>query len=70
MKFRKRLAKKLKELKGDRTQVEFSRRIGIGQASLNRLLICEQSATLDMLERICGNLNIDIKDLFSEKDKS
>ena len=62
-KLRVRLAKRLKEIKGLETQALFSRRIGIGQASLNRILNREQSATLDMLETICDRLKIDISEL-------
>ena len=70
MKLRKKLANCLKKLKGEQTQAQFSRRLGIGQASLNRLLNCEQAATLDMLETICGSLCIDIVDLFGGDDIS
>lgn len=69
MKLRKRLATRLKTIKGDQTQAEFSRRIGIGQASLNRLLNAEQAATIDMIETICRNLRLDITDLFHEASK-
>jgi len=66
MKLRKRLAKRLKELKGTATQAEFSRRIGIGQASLNRILQAEQSVSLDLLQTICNSLGIDVVDLLQE----
>ena len=62
--FRKQLSKKLKELKGEMTEREFSRQIGIGQATLNRFLNCNQSASLDTLETICSRLKINLKDLF------
>ncbi len=63
MQLRKRLAARLKALKGNQTQAQFSRRIGIGQASLNRLLNGEQAATIDMLETISRNLCIDVLEL-------
>jgi len=66
MKLRKRLAKRLKLLQGEATQAEFSRRIGIGQASLNRILRSEQSVSLDLLETICNSLRIDIVELLKE----
>lgn len=63
MKLRKRLAKKLKELKGDQTQAQFARRIGVGQATLNRLLNAEQAASLDVIETICRSLCLDVVEL-------
>lgn len=68
MKLRKRLAKKLKFLKKDSTQAEFSRRIGVGQATLNRILHGEQGVSLDVLETICANLRLDIRELLGEDD--
>jgi transcriptional regulator with XRE-family HTH domain len=67
MKLRKRLAKKLKQMKGDRTKAEFSKRLGIGQASLNRILQAEQSVSLDLLETICNSLRIDVIDLLADE---
>jgi putative transcriptional regulator len=62
-KFREYLAKNIKKIKGVETQAEFARRLGIGQASLNRILNKEQGISLDMLELICHRLKIDLKDL-------
>lgn len=62
-KFREYLAKSIKKIKGVETQAEFARRLGIGQASLNRILNKEQGISLDMLELICHRLKIDLKDL-------
>lgn len=73
MKLRKLLAKKLKELMKERgeTQAQFSRRIGIGQATLNRVLNGEQSISIDRLEAICNSLRINIGELFrDEKNNS
>jgi transcriptional regulator with XRE-family HTH domain len=67
MKIRKRLAKRLGELKGNKSQAEFSKRVGIGQASLNRLLNCRQNISIDMLDRICSNLKIDVCSLLSKR---
>ncbi|HMO01481.1 MAG TPA: helix-turn-helix transcriptional regulator [Oligoflexia bacterium] len=71
MKLRKRLAKKLKEImkERDETQAQFSKRIGVGQATLNRVLNGEQSISIDRLESICNSLRLDIKDLFPEFKK-
>lgn len=70
MKLRKRLARRLRELKEDQTQAQFSRRLGIGQASLNRILNGEQSLSLDMIETICRNLCIDIVELFADAKRT
>lgn len=62
--YRKRLSQKLKEYRKDMTEREFARKIGIGQATLNRFINCNQSASLDTLETICKRLKIDITELF------
>lgn len=63
-KFRDQLAKNLKKIKGLETQASFAKKLGIGQASLNRILNREQGISLDMLELICERLKISIWDLF------
>ncbi len=63
---RKVLSKKIKQLKGDQSQAEFSRKVGVGQATLNRILNCEQSVSLDLLERMCERLKIEVADLLKE----
>jgi transcriptional regulator with XRE-family HTH domain len=62
-KYRDYLARNLKKIKGNDTQAVFAKRLGIGQASLNRILNREQGISLDMLEQICDRLKIDIKDV-------
>lgn len=66
MKLRKRLAKRLKEIRGEQTQAQFSRKIGIGQASLNRLLNGEQAETMDMIKTISKSLCIDVAELLKK----
>lgn len=67
--YRRRLARKLKNLKKDMTQREFARKLGIGQASLNRFINCYQAASLDTLETMCKRLKIDIVELFVEEEE-
>jgi putative transcriptional regulator len=66
----KRLAKRLRTLRGDLPQLRFSKKIGISNASLNRIEIGRQNVTLEMLETLCARLKCDVGDLFSEPDDS
>ena len=63
MRYRRRLSRKLKQLKGRQTQSVFAMRIGIKQSSLNRILQNKQPLNLDMLETICTFLDMDISEL-------
>jgi len=63
MRYRRRLSRKLKQIKGRQTQAVFARRIGIKQSSLNRILQSKQPLNLDMLETICKFLDLDISEL-------
>lgn len=53
-------AKKLKQARGEESQVKFSKRIGIAQSTLNRIENGEQSVTLHLVERIANRLKIDV----------
>jgi DNA-binding Xre family transcriptional regulator len=64
---RKVLAKKLKNIRGARSQVAFAKELGISKSSLNRIEIAEQNVALDTLDIICRRLKIDIGDLFEER---
>ena len=68
-KFHQRLAKKLKKLRGEATQREFARRIGINAGSLNRLEQARQNVTLATLHKICVRLRCDIVDLFDTEGR-
>ncbi len=52
----KRLGENLRKKRGDASQVEFARKLGIAQSSLNRLENGEQNATLRMVERLAARL--------------
>lgn len=65
--YRKRLSKSLKILKEHETEREFAKKIGISQASLNKLINATQAASIDTIESVCKRLKIDITDLFSKK---
>ena len=59
-----RLARKLKEIRGDVPQNRFARKLGISKSSLNRIEIEDQNVSLRTLERLCARLKCDISDLF------
>ena len=59
-----RLGKKLQELRGEESQLHFSRKIGISKSSLNRIELGEQNVTLETLETLCRRLKCDVGDLF------
>ena len=58
-----KFAKKLKSLRGETSQLQFAKRIGIAQSTLNRIENGEQSVTLYLLETISEKLKIKPKDL-------
>ncbi len=60
-----RLAKNLKQRRGNLTQDAFARKLGISRPTLNRLENAEQNTTLATLEQISRALKCDIGELFS-----
>ncbi len=65
---RKRLARKLIALRGDKSQSQYARETGLSKSTLSRLEAGEQNTTLDSLETLCRKLRIDILDLFQDED--
>jgi len=63
-----RLAKQLRALRGDLPQLKFSKKLGISNASLNRMEISRQNVTLDTLETLCARLKCDVGDLFAKPE--
>ena len=64
MKLPQKLAKNLKALRGKQTQGEFSRKLGISRATLNRLESASQNVTLSTLGQLTKSLKCSIGDLF------
>jgi len=64
MSLSKKLADRLKKLRGQQTQAEFARKLGISRATLNRLESATQNATLSTLEQLTKSLKCSIGDLF------
>lgn len=60
-----RLAKRLRELRGDASQLQFSKKLGISNSSLNRIEMGEQNVALDTLDTLCARLKCDVADLFA-----
>jgi DNA-binding Xre family transcriptional regulator len=59
-----RLAKEIVKRRGDQTQMDFCKDLGISNTSLNRIEQGIQNVTLDTIEVICDHLECDICDLF------
>jgi transcriptional regulator with XRE-family HTH domain len=61
-----KLARNLKARRGNLTQDEFARRLGISRATLNRLENASQNTTLKTLDQISSSLRCDVGELFGE----
>ncbi len=59
------LAKNLRARRGELTQEQFARKLGISRATLTRLEGGYQNTTIKTLEQICKALRCDICELFS-----
>lgn len=57
-KLEQKFAKKIKALRGETSQLQFAKKIGIAQSTLNRIENREQSVTLYLLETIAEKLKI------------
>ncbi len=66
----KRLAKGLARFRGEESQNRFARKLGISNASLNRIENQRQNVSLDTLEKLCIHLNCDIVDLFPPEEQA
>ena len=65
----RRLAEGLARSRGEESQNRFSRRLGISNASLNRIENRIQNVSLETLEKLCFALKCDIVDLFPPQEK-
>ena len=61
---RRKLAKSLKRMRGEISQNQFCKKLGVDHSTLNRLENREQNVTIDTLEKFCINLDCDLSDLF------
>lgn len=59
------LAQKIRELRGEKTQRDFARPLGISHATINRIEQCKENVTLATLQNLCDGLKCEIGDLFA-----
>jgi transcriptional regulator with XRE-family HTH domain len=65
---RKQLANELKRRRGEMSQLQFARLLGVDGSSLNRIENQIQNVSIDTLEKFCRNLNCEVSDLFKPPD--
>ena len=61
-------AQNLKELMGDMSVTELSKRIGIPQQTLSRYLLCQREISLEYLCKVADYFDEDIDILIGRKD--
>lgn len=61
-------AQNLRELMGDMSVTELSKRIGIPQQTLSRYLLCQREVSLEYLCKIADYFDEDIDILIGRKD--
>ena len=62
----KQLATFLRKKRGDLTYMQFARKMGLSHATLHRLELGEQNATLKTLEHITSRLHCTVADIFKD----
>lgn len=60
----RRLAKALSRFRGELSQNQFAKRLGVSNATLNRIENQVQNVSLETLEKLCLAIRCDIRDLF------
>ena len=60
------LAQTMRRLRGDASQREFARKLGISVATLSRIESAQQNVSLATLERMCVRLKCKVGTLFGE----
>jgi transcriptional regulator with XRE-family HTH domain len=63
----KNLARKLKKLRGEQTQREFAKKLGIKQPHLNRIEQAKENITLRTIQKMCDRLGCSIGRLFDDR---
>ena len=61
-----RLGRRLQELRGEESQLQFARKLGVSKSSLNRMELGEQNVSLKTLDTLCRRLRCDVSELFAE----
>ena len=60
----KKLAKNIREMRGNMTLMEFGRKTGISYATLSRIESSQQNVSLETIEQLCISLKCNISGLF------
>ena len=68
-KLRDQLAKFLREKRGELTLMQFARKLGISDSTLQRVEIGDQNITLKSLQQIVDRLNCEIADIFPPRNR-
>ena len=67
-KLAKRLAKRLKDKRGDLPLRTFARQLGVSKSSLNTIEQANQNVTINTLEKICDRLKCNPGELLDPRD--
>jgi len=59
-----KLAKNIREMRGNKSLKAFSRKTGISYATLSRIESQQQNVSLHTLEQLCISLKCNLSDLF------
>lgn len=65
--FRKTLAENIRAIRGDMTQTAFALKVGVNQATINRIEQGSQNVTIDTLQRLCKKLKCSAGDLLDRR---
>jgi transcriptional regulator with XRE-family HTH domain len=67
---RQRLARFIREKRGEMPQRDFARKIGVAQSTIMRIENLDQNVTIDTLESLCKVFHADVADLFPRLETS
>jgi DNA-binding Xre family transcriptional regulator len=60
----RKLARKLIQIRGDKSRRQFAKELGLSHTTLNRLEEGNQNTTLETLNLLCKKLKCNVGDLF------
>jgi transcriptional regulator with XRE-family HTH domain len=63
----KKLARFIREQRGEMTFAQFSKKVGLPPSTIFRLERCEQSITLGRLQQIMDRLKCSLTDVFGDR---
>lgn len=62
----RKLADNIRQRRGEATQREFARKLGVSVATLNRIESASQNVSLATLEKLCRHLRCAVGQLFDD----